>query len=110
MGRQIVKQPNGQYAVFSSIVDDFVLVDATPEEIIEEYVANQRRSIEQDVREVIEKLESGQKPYYQFTRTFEECVQVIRDLHGTETESLKHFGLSGEANKQAAHTERGLLT
>lgn len=33
MGQHIVKQPNGKYAIFSSIVDHFIAYDATPEEI-----------------------------------------------------------------------------
>lgn len=33
MGRQIAKQPNGLYAVWSSIADDFIVEDATEEEI-----------------------------------------------------------------------------
>ena len=33
MGRQIAKQPNGLYAVWSSVVDDFIVEDATEEEI-----------------------------------------------------------------------------
>ena len=39
MSRQIIKQPNGKYALFSSVVDDFVLIDADPNEIVEELVA-----------------------------------------------------------------------
>lgn len=34
MSRQIVKKPNGKYAIWSSIVDDFVYDDVTKEEYI----------------------------------------------------------------------------
>jgi hypothetical protein len=30
VGQQIIKQPDGRLAVFSSIVDAFIVVDATP--------------------------------------------------------------------------------
>lgn len=30
MGQEIVKQSNGKFAVWSSIVDDFVMIDADP--------------------------------------------------------------------------------
>lgn len=33
MGHYIVKQPNGKYAIFSSVVDHFIAYDATPEQI-----------------------------------------------------------------------------
>jgi len=29
MGRQVVKQPDGNFAIWSSVVDDFILGDAT---------------------------------------------------------------------------------
>ena len=35
MGRQIIEQPNGKYAIWSTIVDDFILEDITVEEYIE---------------------------------------------------------------------------
>ena len=40
MGTQIIQQPNGLYAVWSSNTDDFDMVDATVEEIIEDRIAD----------------------------------------------------------------------
>jgi hypothetical protein len=37
MGHVVVKQPDGLLAVWSSVVDDFVIVNATVEEIVEVY-------------------------------------------------------------------------
>ncbi|MCZ1011981.1 hypothetical protein [Streptomyces lydicus] len=34
--RQIILQPNGQLAVYSTIVDDLVMYDATPDEVADE--------------------------------------------------------------------------
>lgn len=34
MARQIVKQPNGKFACWSSIVDDFIIKDLTAEQYI----------------------------------------------------------------------------
>ena len=34
MSRQIVKQPDGKLAVWSSIVDDFIIIDASEVELI----------------------------------------------------------------------------
>ena len=38
MGRQVIRQPDGRYAIWSSIPDAIVVFDATREEIIEDYV------------------------------------------------------------------------
>jgi hypothetical protein len=48
--------------------------NTTPEEIIEDMVANFRRVATSQVNEVIEKIEKGEKPYYQFTKTLEEAM------------------------------------
>lgn len=34
MVRKIVKQPNGKYAMWSSVIDDFLYIDLTEEEYI----------------------------------------------------------------------------
>ena len=93
MGRQIIKQPNGKYAVWSSIVDDFILVDATPDEIIEDWCEQQRKDTTEHVQRVVEELGLGVKPYHQLTHTFDECIHVIRERHGDDAESLQLLGV-----------------
>jgi len=82
MGRQIIKQPNGGYAVWSTVVDDFVMVDAEPFEIIDMMVKESRRDITRRVNEVVAALERGDRPYYQFTMDFDECMSRIKEIHG----------------------------
>ena len=83
MGRQIVKQPNGKYAIWSSVVDDFVIIEcADAAEIIEALVEDARADISRSVNDVIAKLHAGQKPYYQHTKTFADCMEIIREVHG----------------------------
>lgn len=89
MGRQIVKQPNGLYAQWSSVVDDFTLIDATKADMIADFVEAETARIHAQVSKVIETLESGGKPYNQFTMTWEECLSSIREVHGNDTESLR---------------------
>jgi len=93
MGQQIVKQPNGLYAIWSSVVDDFTLVDATRDEIIESAVNEFRESMVDKVRKVTEALDDGRKPYFEFTRSFDECIAEIRKRHGDNAESLELLGL-----------------
>lgn len=87
MGRQIIKQPNGLYAVYSSNVDHFLIYDATPEDIIEDWVREAREDIERGVWSVVQDIERGGKPYHQFTRSFDEAVEWTRAVH-KDTEDL----------------------
>lgn len=105
MGQQIVKQPNGQYAVWSSVVDDFVMVDASPQDIIADQTKDAHERIYQQVQQVVRDLDAGGKPYHQFTRSFDECVATIREQHGDDAESLELLGLTKGA-KDAEHSSR----
>jgi hypothetical protein len=80
MGQQIIRQPDGKLAVFSSVVDAFVFVDATPEEIIEwraETAAEDaRRATRAELARVLD--DGNPRPYYQFTLTWEEAAEMDR--------------------------------
>ncbi len=82
MGKQIIEQPNGRYAIWSSMADNFVCYDCTREELIEEFVEEARRDIEKNVGTILEKLRCGKRPYYQFTKTLEEAIEKLRIIHG----------------------------
>lgn len=84
MGQQIVKQPNGLYAIWSSVVDSFTLYDATRGEIIEELVSDETRRITEMVDRVIADLNANGSPYFQFKKSFDECVSEMRAVHGDE--------------------------
>lgn len=85
MGHQIIKQPNGKYAVWSSIATDFVMVDATPADIIEMEVESERERIEKEVIDKVAQMEAGQEPYHQRTMTWEEALVRRDEFHGPET-------------------------
>ena len=38
MGRQIVKQPNGKFCIFSTYVDSVIAYDLTSEDVVDFYV------------------------------------------------------------------------
>jgi hypothetical protein len=92
MGQRIIQQPNGKYAVYSTIVDNFVLLDATREDLIEDRVEECKRRATEEVDRVLSELKSGGRPYYQFTQTFEETCDWIKQIHGAE-ELAKVLGL-----------------
>jgi len=81
MGQQIIVQPNGKLAVWSSIVDHFVMTDADEDEILAqrvgEYVANQAPKI----RTTVKALRAGRKTS-PFGKTWEEAIETIGNVHG----------------------------
>lgn len=95
MSRQIIKQPNGLYAQWSSVVDDFVMIDATPEDIIEDLLADERDNITARVHKIVADLDRGDKPYYQFTMTWNEAVRESIKHHGRDTEVTRMIIESG---------------
>jgi hypothetical protein len=80
MGQQIIKQPDGKLAVFSSIVDAFIVVDATPDEILdwraEEAAAKERERTQRELDAVL--ADDPRRVYFQFTRTWEEASEMDR--------------------------------
>jgi hypothetical protein len=83
MPKQIIKQPNGLWALWSSIVDDFILTDVTANDILEYYVEEYRADMANDISNKITQLNNGKKAYYQFTMTYEEAMERRR-LNETE--------------------------
>ena len=90
MSKQIIKQPNGKYCIFSSIVDNVTHYDMSIDDIIEEWVNEAKNRIVEDVKKTIAKLENGESPYYQFTKSYEEMLSTIKEIHGKkESEQIK---------------------
>lgn len=82
MGRQIIKQPNGKYCVYSSIVDDVIYYDASREMLINQFTQDAKEGIAKQVNEVCDEIESGGKPYLQFTIDFDRLIKIIELHHG----------------------------
>ena len=90
MGKQIIKQPNGKYCIFSSIVDNVTHYDMTIEEIIEEWANEAKNDITEKVKNIVTKLENGEKPYYQFTYSYDDMIALIKEIHGKkESQKIK---------------------
>lgn len=85
MGEQIVRQPDGKLAVFSSITDTIVVYDATGDELIERAMNRAAQDAARDTRRQIEAVEAGtpQKVYFQFARTWDEVLAKDQE-HGGE--------------------------
>jgi len=84
MGWQIIKQPDGKFAIWSSIVDNFIFVNCDADEVVAAFVEDATKDLERSVREKLEKVEADKPAYYQFTKTWDEAIEDIRNLHGEE--------------------------
>jgi hypothetical protein len=74
MARQIIKQPNGLLAEYSTIVDAFVFVDASEDDLIENAANEAAEEARKRYREAIERAKRGEirKP---FGLTWEEALE-----------------------------------
>lgn len=77
MGRQIIKQPNGLYCVFSSVVDSVIMHDATPEDIIEEWARESREEIEHKVNQLVAGLNNDELPKHPLAMNYNEMLEHI---------------------------------
>lgn len=84
MGKQIIKQPNGKYCIFDSIVDDITQFDCTKDEILDLWVEEYRIKTKIIISEVITKINREEKPYFNFTKSYEEAIECISKVHGEE--------------------------
>lgn len=87
MGEQIIRQPDGKLAVFSSIVDASVVVDATPEEIIEWRAENAADAARARTEGELRRVANTDKPYAQFTLSWEEAAAMDRENRPPDEEA-----------------------
>lgn len=83
MGHQIIVQPDGLLCVWSTIVDDFVLTDATGQELTDYYVSEAASRARADIVTKINAVLSGQAEtvYHQFTMSYEQAEATRRWRH-----------------------------
>ncbi len=81
MARQIIKQPGGKYAIFSTVTDTLIVLDATAAELEEYFGEEAREAAVRGVRDIMTELEAGGRPYRQFTMTWEKAAEKSR-RHG----------------------------
>lgn len=85
MGHQVIQQPDGKFAVFSTYTDTIVLWDATADEVVEHFVEQARADAERHVQLIVDKVGSGNARdiYCQFTMTWGEALEMDREHGGT---------------------------
>jgi hypothetical protein len=96
MGHQIIRQPDGLYAVFSTGTDTWIKADAAREDLIEWYAERAARDARKGTAELLDDVdEDPRKAYYQFAMTFEEANAESVE-HGGEDLSGKMAAAGGE--------------
>ena len=70
MGHQIIKQPNGNYSIYSSVTESLIGYEMSREEIIEYYKKEASKKSERNTKALLNKIDSGGNPYYQFAETW----------------------------------------
>ncbi|MFB7359647.1 hypothetical protein [Streptomyces gardneri] len=83
MSQQIMKQPDGLLAVFSSVTDTFVVVDATPEELVEWRAQQAAEAAREQTRRELQHVlaDNPRGAYFQSARSWEEASALNR-AHG----------------------------
>lgn len=94
MGYQIIRQPEGCYAVFSSYTDTIAVYEATSEEIVEWFAEEAAERARRDVRRIIEHVAAGEprRAYFQFTMTWDEALRIDREHGGDASAELLDEG------------------
>ena len=86
MAERIVVKPNGLFAEFSEIVDDFIHFNMTEEEVYEIY---RLRAIEESKRTVAFKISTAKHDM----NRWQEALDIIEEIHG-EDKLIKDFLIS----------------
>jgi hypothetical protein len=85
MGHQIIRQPNGQFAIFSSHTDTIIFWNASEEDIISFYVDRATVKATHSTKWILERIVNGEpeEVYHQFALTWEEAISMDRSHDGT---------------------------
>ncbi len=106
MAWEIIKQPDGRFCVYSSIVDHFVYTDLDHTQIRELYKDEWGRRGLEVVDRVIKFLDNDEKPSLN-AQSFDEAIAFIKHLHGEfklvfnngTVLTEEHFYENGEKNE-----------
>lgn len=76
MGHQIIKQPDGLYAIYCTGTDTIVGWDATADEVVAYFVEKAAEDARERVVRILGHVDAGnpKAAYYQFAMTWEEAV------------------------------------
>lgn len=84
MGSQIIIQPNGRYAVWSSVVDGITIYDCEPKDILDYWLEREKERLSSALELIIKNINEGntKRSYFQFTKTWDEALKEHEENHG----------------------------
>ena len=80
MSHQFIKQPNGKWALWSTVVDDFLMVNATKEQIIKYELKRIIEVEKEECNRIFTAIE--EKGRYFSMMTWEEAQETREEIHG----------------------------
>lgn len=93
MGRMLVKQPNGKYCVFSSVVDCPTAYNLTVEDYIEMRAEEAREQAKIELQYRVRNFENIIEDFRPYNMTVDAFVQALRDMgfDGNIDEKIKEW-------------------
>jgi hypothetical protein len=84
MGYQVIKQPDGLFALYSSNTDQITMWDATRDDVIEFFVeaATERARVEAERIVGLIEADKPRDAYFQFAKTWEDALASDRQRGG----------------------------
>lgn len=84
MGNQIIKQPDGRFAIFNSGTDTIIIYDASYDEIVEYFARRAALDAERSVRVILGYVQDGEprRAYAQFTLSWEQALRTDQERGG----------------------------
>lgn len=85
MGQQIIRQPDGLFAIFSTNTDTIIVWDATAQDVFDHFIERATADVKRQVAEILVNVAAGEprKSYYQFAMTWDEAL-ASDEAHGGE--------------------------
>lgn len=84
MTYQVIRQPGGELAIFSTYTDTIVMWDASREDVTQWYVDRAVADAKERAGRILDAVTAGEasKVYFQFAMTWAEALDMDREHHG----------------------------
>jgi hypothetical protein len=79
MPRYIIPQENGNYAVFSTVVDDFIIINAKPKELLRIFIKEEIKSTIKFFHRVIRQIKKHGPDI-----SMQDALDTIKNVHGID--------------------------
>ena len=89
MGKQIIRQPDGRYSIWSSIVDALVMVDCTRKDVLSYFATEAAADARARVGALLAHIDAGKRAYYQFTKSWEDVRKEYEQAQKPRRRSRK---------------------